>query len=252
MAATRILWIQERFDPKAEAFENLMDMAQRWEAAIELLRFRATDAPPVIERAEAEAGLPPSARAANGGVEGDALDEAGPIDKGDAEDDGDTDDGGMEETFSELVKEGRAGGRITVRGTPNDLLAALDRTTPYSLVAVGDTYLDKGKAARVRLSRELGNTLNERLKVAVVQTEEMKQQYLFGLRQLVTMLVCFGLIALVYFLVFTNQEPVLELLRREGTQWRILVAASVALFVPFIAFTYGKATHYLLKMIRME
>jgi hypothetical protein len=244
MAATRILWLQERFDPSAKAFNQLLDVAQRWEAAVELLRFKSTDAPAVIERPVAsEAGLPPSMRAANGGVEGEADEEA-PSDE--------QDDGGMEETFSELVKAGRAGGRLTVRGTANDVLDALDRTTPYSLVVVGDAFLDKGKAARVRLSRELGNALNERMKVAVVQTDEIEKQYFFGARQLVAMLICFGLTALIYFLVFTNQQTVFEFLSRKGTQWRILIAASVAVFVPFVAFTYGKAAHYLLKLIRME
>lgn len=243
MAATRILWVQERFDPKAEIFKHLLDVAQRWEAAIELLRFRATDTPAVIERSDAtDAAPPPSARAANGGIEGDAADEAAR----------DGDDGGMEETFGELVNAGRAGGRISVHGTASDVLAAVDLTTPYSLVAVGDTFLDKGKAARVRMSRELGNTLHERMKVAVIQTEELKKEYVFGVRQLVSMLICFGLTVLVYFLVFTNQQAVMEFLARKGTHWRVLAATSVALFVPVIAYTYGKAAHHLLKLIRME
>jgi cytidylate kinase len=244
-AATRILWVQERFDPGAEIFQHVLDVAERWEAAVELLRFRAADTAPVVERASAAEpeGLPPSARAADGGVEGgadDALESA------------EEDDGGVEETYNELVKAGRAGGRITVQGTPADLMAALDRTTPYSLVTVGDAFLSKGKAARVRMCRELGNTLHERLKVAVVQTEEMQKQYLFGMRQLVVMLLCFGITALAVFLLFTNQRPILDFLAREGTKWRILAAAIVALFVPLFAFTYGKATHHLLKLIRME
>jgi len=244
MAATRILWVQERFDPQAEVFQHLLDVAQRWEAAVELLRFKSTDGdgPPVIDRAAPGADVPPpSARRASGGVEADGSTDAE-----------ESDDGGLEETFNALVKAGRAGGRITVAGTPSDILAALDRTTPFSLVAVGDTFLDKGKAARLRLSRELGNTLHERLKVAVVPTEEMKAQLLFGPRQLATMLACLGVIALIYLLVFTHDRKVLDFMAREGTRWRVLAAALVALFVPLIAFTYGKAVHYLLKLIRME
>jgi hypothetical protein len=246
MAATRILWIEELFNPKAEVFQHLLDVAQRWEAAIELLRFKATDTPAVIECApDVEATIPhPAERIANGGVEADAAGAASPEET--------TDDGGVEATFGELVKVGRAGGRISVSGTPNDILAALDRTAEYSLVAVGDAFLDKGKAARMRLGRELGNTLHEKMKVAVVRTEEMKQQYLFGPRQFLSMLACFGLTALVYVLVFSNQQAVLGLLARPGTPSRVLAAVLVALFVPLVAFTYGKATHYLLKLMRME
>lgn len=246
MAATRILWIQERFDPRAAVFEHVLDVAQRWEAAVELVRFKASDAPVVVERENGapEIAPPPSTRAASAGVEGDSGSELGST--------GAADDGGVEETFGELVKAGRAGGKLTVAGSPNDVLSALDRTTPYSLVTVGEVYLEKGKAARVRLGRELSNTLHERLKVAVVSTDEMKEQYMFGPRQLVAMLVCLGLVALTVFLVFTNQEQILGVLARKGTHWRIAAAAMVALFVPVFAFTYGKAAHYLLKLIRME
>ena len=245
MAATRILWVQERFDPKAEVFGHLMDVAQRWEAAVDLLRFRAADTPQVIERDSPEEAGPPPSQRLNGGVEDDLPNDKPPPDR--------REDGGLEETFGALIRAGRAGGKLTVHGTANEVLAALDRTAPYSLVAIGDTYLDKGKAARVRLGRELGNTLHERMKVAVIQTDEMKEQYLFGGRQLATMLLYFGLTVLVYFLVFSNQQPILEfLMGKEGLQWHLLAAVSVAVFVPFIAYTYGKAAHYLLKLVRME
>jgi len=39
MAETNILWIQEAFTPQSEAFTQLNQIAQRWGAAIELLRF---------------------------------------------------------------------------------------------------------------------------------------------------------------------------------------------------------------------
>ncbi len=245
MATTRILWVQERFDPKAEVFSHVLDVAQRWEAAVDLLRFCAADTPQVVEEAPSEEAGPPPSQRANGGVEDDLPGERGPSEQ--------QEDGGVEETFDALIRAGRAGGKLTVYGTANEVLAGLDRTAPYSLVAIGDTYLDKGKAARVRLGRELGNTLHERMKVAVIQTEEMKEQYLMGPRQITTMLLYFGMTALVYFLVFSNQQPILELLMgKEGLQWHVAAAVAVALFVPFIAYTYGKATHLLLKLVRME
>jgi len=132
------------------------------------------------------------------------------------------------------------------------MVDAVDTTTPYSLVVVGDAFLDKGKAARVRMTRELGNALHERLRVAVIQADEMKEQYLFGPRQLLTMLVFFGITAAIFLAVFTHQRQVLEMLARPGTRWRVLSAVVVVLLVPFVAYSYGKATHYLLKLIRME
>lgn len=131
-------------------------------------------------------------------------------------------------------------------------MKAVDPGGMFSLVVVGEAFGDKGKAARIRMTRELGNALHERLRVAVIQAEELQQQYLFGPRQLLTMLLCFGITALVVAGILTHQRALVELLTRKSTQWRLLSAAGVALFVPLFAYCYGKATHYLLKLIRME
>jgi hypothetical protein len=248
VASTRILWLQERFDPKVEVFNQLLDVAQRWDAAIELIRFKATDTPPVIERAPSvDGGMTPSERLMSKGIE----DQDTEADRSDSDAD-DGDNGGLEETLGQLVKAGRSGGRMTVSGAVSDLLSAIDRSQVYTLVVIGETYLKKEKAARIRLVRELGNALHDHLRTAVIQTEELKQQYLVGGRQLVSMLSYFAITIIVYLLVFSNQQPILELLTRTGTSWRIIATVLVALFVPFIAFSYGKATHYLLKLIKME
>jgi cytidylate kinase len=39
MANTNILWIQEAYNPKSETFSHLNQVAQRWGAAVEMLRF---------------------------------------------------------------------------------------------------------------------------------------------------------------------------------------------------------------------
>jgi len=248
VASTRILWLQERFDPKVEVFSHLLDVAQRWDAAIELIRFKASDKPPVIERAQnGDDGMAPSERLMSKGIE------APDIQKESLDSDADDkDDGGLEETLGQLVQAGRSGGRMTVSGAVTDLLSAIDRSQIYTLVVLGDAYLNKEKAARTRLIRELGNALHDHLRTAVIQTEELKQQYLVGGKQLISMAGYFAITLIVYLLVFSNQKPILDLLTRSGTSWRILAAVFVALLVPFIAFSYGKATHYLLKLIKME
>ena len=43
MAETNILWIQEAFNPQSETFTQINQIAQRWGAAIELLRFIPSD-----------------------------------------------------------------------------------------------------------------------------------------------------------------------------------------------------------------
>ena len=247
VASTRILWIQERFDVKGESFAEVMQLAGRWDAAVELLRIKATDAPAIIERApQGTDSVRFSERASTGGIEDDVEEEeskAAPEANG-------QDTSGMEETFTELVQAGRAGGRTTVLGNPGDVLAAIDRTTSYSLVVVGDAFLDKGKAARIRLTRELGRTLNDHLKVPVIQAEELREEYLFGPKQMIYLLMMLAFTFGVYYLVFANQETVLEILTRKDL--RIAATAGVTALVPIVAYVYGNAAHYLLKLIKME
>jgi hypothetical protein len=243
MAATRILWIQEQFDPATDTFGHLVELASKWGAAIELLRLEATETPPIVERAGLVAEPPPGECRQTGGIEEDSLPEAEPSKLG---------EGGVDETFRELVKVGKAGGRTMIQGTIKNLLAALDRSISYSLVVIGDVFLDKGKSARMRLSRELASSIQEGLRVAVVQAEEMKERYLFTPRQLLSMLACLGVTAAFYYLVFAHQEAVMQFLSRRETLWRSVAAGCVGVFIPAVAYASGKAVHSMLRLIKME
>ena len=199
----------------------------------------------VVEQATAaQVGAAPATTRGTGGIEDDV-----PTDTQSSR----LREGGVEETFNELVKLGKAGGRMVVQGSVNNLSSAIDRSISYSLVVIGEVFLDKGKAARTRMSRELTTTLQERLRgVSVVQAEEMQERYLFGARQLVTMLLCAALTAVIYAVVFTHQRAVLDFLTRPEMVWRLTACASVALFVPLVAYFFGEAVHSLLKLIKME
>jgi cytidylate kinase len=240
MASTRLLWVQERFDPKADAFKHLLEVAEKWDAAVELVRLEARDEPTLVERAADDRVASPSERAAEGGIE-DEQERASAAD-----------DGGMEETFAELVKAGHAGGRITVRGRAAEVVTAIDRTAAYSLVVVGDTFLSKGKAARVRMARELASTIHEQLRVPVIQADEMKEQFLFGTKQLASLLAFLTLTGLIYFYVFTHQQQVTGLMFWQGTPRRALAAAIVVVVAPLVAYFYGNAVRSLLKLVKME
>jgi cytidylate kinase len=247
MAASRILWIQEHFTPTGETFQHVVEVAKKWGAAVELLRLEPAETSSVIEQATAgqdSAGATPAAARGTGGIEDDV-----PVDPQASQ----LREGGVEETFNELVKLGKAGGRMVVQGSVNNLSNAIDRSISYSLVVIGEVFLDKGKSARTRLSRELTSTLQERLRgVSVVQAEDMQERFLFGAAQLVTMLLCTAVTALIYVAVFTHQRVVLDFLTRPEMAWRITASASVVLFIPIVAYFSGKAVHYLLKLIKME
>ncbi|MBW1962858.1 MAG: cytidylate kinase family protein, partial [Deltaproteobacteria bacterium] len=243
MATTNILWIQEAFDPASETFNQVVEIATKWNAAVELLQFFAEnpEKPEEIEGAgQTPASLSASfSRECIGGIEEDDTDVA-------------CDDKGLKAAHEALARLGRSGGGRTVCGGGEQIIKSIDRTVPYSLVVVGNICLDKGHAARLRMVRQLQSYLNEHIKAPVVNAEELKTQYLFSKRDITRMLGYLGLVVFIVFLVFSNQQWVLKFL--SGVEWksRVLAAIAVFLFVPTIAYLYSNVTKSIMKLIRME
>lgn len=245
MAATTILWVQERYDPSKGALPELLEVAEKWNAAVSLLRLVATEQsdPSAQDDAETEqeqVASPAPPPADHGGILDDddrAIDD---------------DDGGMGVTMDRLIRQGCAGGRTTVRGTPQTLVRRLDRTAQVSLVVIGDVFLSKSESVRKRQTRELAAYVAESLRVPVIGADELKTQYLFGPGQWLRLLAFLSITALLFAAVFTNQEAVLAFLTREGLHHRALAIAALVLFVPAFAYAWGQSTHYLLRLVKFE
>lgn len=269
MATANLLWIQEKYEPESELYGKVVEIATKWNAAVELLRLAPEgEGPAEEEEATAEEGFPadripePDLTASgeepspeyDGGIEGD---------EGEAE----IDDGGLSPTLGKLAEVGRSGGGRSVFGTRQRLVESLDRTFPYTLVVIGDLYLSKGHAARQRATRDLRSFLQDRIRAPIVTAEELGSQYLFGRRDVLKAGFYLLLILLLFFLVFTNQEPVLAFLANTGWyaeaaqnsalgrfEWlpKLVVSFSVLLFIPVVAYSYGRVASAFLKLIKME
>jgi hypothetical protein len=239
MATTNLLWIQERFAATSEAFQNVVEVATKWNAAVELVRFAPEEAAAEEVESRREAAVE-STSEYNGGIEDDvALEEV-------------TADGGLRATVEELARLGRSGGGRRLPGGAERLVALLDRTTSYSMVVLGDLFLTKGQAARVRMARELQALLSDHVKAPVVLAEELKVQFLFGPRDILRIAVFSAAIAAIYFSVFRNQAAVLTFLTGSGWVNHLLAAAGIFAIVPVVAYLYGTVVQSLLKLIRME
>jgi cytidylate kinase len=242
MATTNILWVQEAFDPRSETFDEVVEIARKWNAAVELVRY-APSAPG--EPPAAAVGAPSAAvaePAAVAGIEDDVEDET-------------PDAGGLKATLDELAKVGRSGGGRSVCGERAQLLASCCNSVPYSLVVLGNVFLDKGRAAKVRLTRELQDSIASRMKLPVVTADELRAHYLFGRRDLVRLVAFLVVVLALYGLVLANQERVLGLLAvgLSGSPLaRALVAVGVFCFIPIIAFSYGTVARSVMKLIKME
>ena len=152
-------------------------------------------------------------------------------------------------------------------GDPHQLVNTLDRSVPYTLVVIGDVFVSKGHAAKLRATRDLRSFLSERMKAPVVTADELGSQYLFGRRDIIATAVFLLLVLVVYFQVFTHEEAILGFLAHSGSwaeaiegtfltrfEWvpKLFVSVLVFLFVPLVAYAYGNVTKAVLKLIRME
>lgn len=240
MAATTILWVQEAFDATSETFREVAEIAGKWNAAVELVRFAPTDSPSPAEVAMVAAPVAPVAVA---GIEDDVeeVEEA---------------DEGLKATLDELARLGRAGGARHVYGQRASLVASCCGGVPHSLVVLGNLFRGKDPAAKVRLTRELQDSIASRLKVPVVTAEELRSHYLFGRRDVFRLVGFLVLVVILYLIVLTHQGPILTFLFGEwsdgGSLVKLIVAAAVFLFVPVVAYAYGSVARSVMKLIKME
>lgn len=245
MAETNILWVQEQFDPESENFQNILQLAQRWGAAVELMRL-----------------IPPDEiqdHAAHPGTDGETLSENQPVpsavDGGVEDDDPELTehDGGLGDTIEKLVHAGRCGGGRMVSGGYEKVLERARGDGDYTLVVVGDMFLAKEHSTRTRRTRELTMNIRDQLKAPVINSDELQSRFLFGKRQALVLLVNLLLVILLYFLVFTHQDAVLTFLSgpiHQNIKW--LAPLIIALFIPTIAYLYSTVTGLTLKIINID
>lgn len=245
MAETNILWVQERFDSNSENFQQVVHLAQRWGAAVELMRLispedMAENGDHVGKPAAYAFGRRECPMEYDGGVEDD--DPAATVN-----------DGGLSPAIEELINKGRCGGGQTVCGGYDKILERVRGDDDYALVVVGDMFLSKGHSTRTRRTRELAMSIRDRLKAPVITMEELKSRFLFGKRQAFTFLGYTAIVGLIYALAFMHQEAILTFLSgpiHEHIKW--LAPLVIVLFVPLIAYLYGSVTGLALKLINID
>ena len=243
MAATNILWVQERFDPKSENYNHIMQLAQRWGAAVELMRL-VSPSEPLGEGGDVDMEYDFGRR------------DCPEIDDGGVEDDDPLvviNDGGLSVTIEALIDQGRCGGGVSICGGYDKILERVQGDGDYALVVVGDMFLSKGKSTRTRRTRELAMHIRDRLKAPVITADELESKFMFGKRQAFSLVGYLLVIVLLYFLVFTHQDQVSAFLSgplHEKAKW--LAPLVIFMFVPVIAYLYGAVTGLALKLINID
>jgi cytidylate kinase len=239
VATTNILFLEEKFNPDSESLQDLIQVAGKWNAAVELVRLSSIGEP----RAE-DIQLTPARPATeyDGGIMDEDQTSSEPDEK----------DSLLAETIDRLIQVGRAGGSRTVYGGADELVRSINLAGNYSLIVIGDLFLNYPDGARKRMTRDLVSQLAEKVRVPVIETAGLKAHYLFGPKQLAGMVACLTVSLLVYLLVFSNQVPVLSFFSSSTLLGKVAAAAIVGVGVPSIAFTLGGFYHHVLRLIRIE
>jgi cytidylate kinase len=245
VATTNILFLGEKFNPNEEYFTNLIEISNKWNAAIELVRIAGEDEESAYE----------SSASQQVSIIGTANESGGILEDSD-EQDLQRDDGfGVYETVDRLIQSGHAGGYRTIYGGIDGFLKGLSETENYSLVAIGDMFSSKG-AAKQRLKRDLLSKLKDKFRVPVIGTEDLKAKYLFGPRQCLNMIGLGALSALLYIVVFSFQEPLLIFVSKGhfggGFSEKLAAALGVTAAIPFVAYIIGSFYSNLLKLLKIE
>lgn len=244
MAETSILWVQEKFDPSTDSFTHITRLAQRWGAAVELLRLIPPDEPEAAELRAGEDEDPMTAPGRRDAATGGVLDDD-PVVRGE--------DGGLARIQEELVSLGRSAGRHTACGGHERIVEIANSDRNYSLVVIGDVFLSKGKSAQTRKTRELALAVKGCLKAPVITAGELRSKVMFGRRQALKLALFALIVAALYLLVFNFQEPVESLLGGDLHQSRPwLTPLLVFLLVPVIAHLYGTVSGLALKLIDID
>lgn len=242
-ASTNILYIGERFSSASSEFTHLIEIAEKWNSAVDVAYLTGETITSSGEDYEIRPSL--GQHPENGGILDDVSSPVKAI----------SEESGVPQVMDRLIQAGRAGRLHNIGGEPADLPGAFSRVGNYSLVVVGEVFSAK-KLSKQRLKRDYLALLADKFKSPVIGTEDLKSQYLFGTRQLISLLVSLAASILLYVAVFMNQEPIVSFLAAGqtggGTGKRIAATISVMVFSPIVAFVVGSFYKNLLKLMKME
>jgi hypothetical protein len=174
----------------------------------------------------------------NGGIEED-TDTALPVDQE------------LSRCLDELRRHGCSGGSSAFCGDAKALLTRVGRTN-YSMIVLGEMFTDKTEATRIRLRDELKNFLSDNTEIPVVDTNELKEQFRFGPKQIIRLVFALAVAVALFVALFTHQDQVTSFLAAEEYHHlRWLAVVLVVVVVPVFALSFGTFTRELLKLFRL-
>lgn len=240
-AQTNILWIQEQFNENDESYNQVLSLANNWDAAVELLKMVPSDNPDLVQVTDNNTD---TEHVAETWRDTGIIEEIEEIYDEASED--------MLKICKKLINDGRAGGKKTIIGSQKTLLNSIDKTANYRLIIFDNTFLSLGSGARKRLLQEWSNSITEQLNIPVVNINELEVKYKFLPKHYIQLFLNSGITAIFLFLIFTFSSDIISFMTSSDSQMKIIATICVLIFVPVFAHIYSTATGLLLKLLKFE
>jgi len=245
IAQSSILYIQELFKHDTSGFKDVIKVAQKWDAAVELMSLVGHKEYDEEGKYIASQSVTDSARVGGDDeFDGGIRDDTKPVEKVDQD---------IARCLDELIRQGCSGGNSTFYGKPDTLVSALQRMKSYSMIVLGDLFIDKDASIRKRLRREVKSLLSDNLAVPVVEEVELHQKLEFGKKQILKFVISFVIAAIIFGAIFHYEEQLINFLAGdEYKHLRILAVLFVACLVPLFAYSYGSFTRQILRFLKID
>ncbi len=230
-AMDSILYVAEQFDSNSETFQTIMELARKWDSAIELITLPGSDM---------------QADPADGNI---AAGKNPVIPTGDVP----PPPAGLRDCHGELKAFDCCGGCQSLYGTPYSLVPALQRRTDCRLLVMGELFLERSPETRVRLRTDLKNQLSDNLHFPVIEESELRDRFRFRPRHAFRMAMWLAIAAALLAITFVFHGELLDFLALElDRPVRFLSIVGVVVFAPLFAYAYGSFTRFVLKLIGLE
>ena len=103
------------------------------------------------------------------------------------------------------------------------------------------------------MTRDFMNFLAPRVKIPVISTADLRQRLGFGFKEGLEVAGSLLAVALIYFLIFGNQETILDVIGgKYHAAHRWVAPLAIFLVAPLAAALYGRMASFLLKLIELE
>ncbi len=234
IANTSILWIQEKYHMDTGTYRDILNLAKKMDAAVEMLRWeynpgpleRFHNPPDIYNSGESTLKPEPSFSGCTDLQSGRVIDA--------------------------LIREGYSGGCSTVRGSSKNLYLSILHPKRYSLFVIDDLFLSKPPEVRKRKTAELIEDLAVHFKLPVLEPSELKSRISPGKKQKFFTAGCFIVAMVLFISVFFNHGQIIKLITDEANNTgKIIIITIMMVFVPAFAYAYSTITKTILRLFKI-